>query len=203
MKKILIFPILLTFNLLFSQDSYRAEISSGFIMMDKFHHEFDSKNIFRADFIQTQITIWKEFDFNRRFNVSFGGGYTHFFLVHENFNGVHDDHQHCIHARMNVNHQLFLKNLFLTMGSTFYYRTKEIDQLDFPRQYFSNLDLGLSYKYKDNFLLSITSPISIIPMYYIHSVNTDVIEFQPYVVWGETTGFNLGLSYTFYQNRKK
>jgi len=49
-----------------------------------------------------------------------------------------------------------------------------------------------------DFLLSITSLISIIPMYYTNSVNTDVIEFQPYVVWGETTGFNLELSYTFY-----
>ncbi|HRQ31182.1 MAG TPA: hypothetical protein PLU49_13960 [Saprospiraceae bacterium] len=54
-----------------------------------------------------------------------------------------------------------------------------------------------------DFLLSITSLISIIPMYYTNSVNTDVIEFQPYVVWGETTGFNLGLSYSFYQHRKK
>lgn len=81
MKKILIISFLFSFNLLFSQDSYKVEISSGYIVLDKFYPDNDWRNIHRSHFIQSQITLCKEFDFNRKFNAGFGAGYTHFLIL--------------------------------------------------------------------------------------------------------------------------
>lgn len=200
MKKLLIIPFLFTFNLLFSQDSYKVEISSGYIVVDKFPHEIDWRNLYLSDYIQSQITLWKEFDFNRKFDASIGGGYTHFRVLNDGWIREDDVHLHYIHARINVNHPIFFKNLFVTTGSSIYLKTKKVDHLRFARQYFSSLDLGLSIKFKNKFRITLTSPISIIPMYYGRVADWDTI--IPFVFWGETTGFNLGFSYTFYQVKK-
>ena len=201
MKKILIISFLFSFNLLFSQDSYKVEISSGYIVVDKFPHEFDRRNLYLSNFIQSQITLWKEFDFSRKFDANIGGGYTHFVVLEDGWINEKDIHLHYIHASININHQLFFKNLFVTAGSSIYLKTKKVDQLRFARQYFSSLDLGLSFKFKNKFRITLTSPISIIPMYYGRVANMDNWN-ERFVFWGETTGFNMGLSYTFFQGKK-
>jgi len=200
MKKILLLPFLFTFNLLLSQDSYKVEISSGYIVMDKFYHENDWANLFLTDYLQSQITLWKEFDFNRKYNTSIGVGYTNFRVLGEMSLFVDDIYLNYIHVRMNVNHQLFLRNLFFTAGSSFYYRTSKVDPLGILRQNFLNLDLGLCYKIGKKFQINLSTPLTIFPMYYGLGADPQTSDL-PYVFFGETTGFNLGLSYTFYQNR--
>jgi len=171
-------------------------------MVDKFPHKNDLTNIYLADFIQSQITLWKQFDFNRKFEASIGSGITHFRVLPEDIYES-DENLYYFNARLNVHHRVFLKNLYLNVGSSLYCRTKKIDPYGtFNNQFFLNLDFGLSYKFKEKFELTVSSPFSIYPMYSGYFFNHEISN-QPLPFFGETTGFNLGLSYTFYQKKKK
>jgi hypothetical protein len=203
MKKLLIIPFLFTFNLLLSQDSYKVEISSGYIVMDKFYPEINWRNIHLSYFIQSQVTLWKEFDFNRKFNAGFGAGYTHLLYLDTGVIDIENSDPSYVNARFRVNHEFFSKKLMLSLGSAFYYYTKKTNLLEGLRtQYFANIEVGFNYKINNKFQVSILSPFTIFPMYYGHVIDFEGSK-EPYILFGETTGFNIGLSYTFYQNKKK
>lgn len=198
MKRILLLCLIISSTKIYSQDYFKTEFSSGFIVVDKFHDERDTENYFYSTMVQTDLMLYRHLEFERKFNLEVGLGYTRFLFLdayESNLTGSY------ISFKSRFNHRLFFDRLDLILGQSTYFSlnsgSKDVAiHPEFRRKIFTNIDIGLKYKLSEKFDLSVTTPVTIYPMYF--SRFTYVINPpDPFVLFGETTGFNIGISYKF------
>ncbi len=201
MKHILLLCLITFSAKIYSQDYFKAEFSCGYIMLDKFHDNKDFNNVFYSSMVQTDFTVFRNLDLGRKFNIDLGLGYTGYTFIDRSPIIDSLSTVSYISFKSRFNHRLFFDRLDLILGQSTYFSlnsgSKDVAiHPEFRRKIFTNIDIGLKYKLSEKFDLSVTTPVTIYPMYF--SRFTYVINPpDPFVLFGETTGFNIGISYKF------
>ncbi len=196
MKRILLLCLIISSTKIYSQDYFKTEFSSGFIVVDKFHDERDTENYFYSTMVQTDLMLYRHLEFERKFNLEVGLGYTRFLFLdayESNLTGSY------ISFKSRFNHRLFFDRLDIVLGQSTYYsiygNNTDNDFFGIKQKLFTNIDIGFKYRLSEKFDLSVTTPVTIHPMY--RGLVGFEAKKQTFDVFGETIGFNMGISYKF------
>ncbi len=196
MKRILLLCLIISSTKIYSQDYFKTEFSSGFIVVDKFHDVRDTENYFYSTMVQTDLMLYRHLEFERKFNLEVGLGYTRFLFLdayESNLTGSY------ISFKSRFNHRLFFDRLDIVLGQSTYYsiygNNADNDFFGIKQKLFTNIDIGFKYRLSEKFDLSVTTPVTIHPMY--RGLVGFEAKKQTFDVFGESIGFNMGISYKF------
>ena len=199
MKHILLL-FLVTFSAkIYSQDYFKVEFSSGYILLDRFHDNKDFNNVFYSSMVQTDFTVFRNLDLGRKFNIDLGLGYTGYTFIDRSPIIDSLSTVSYISFKSRFNHRLFFDRLDIVLGQSTYYsiygNNTDNDFFGIKQKLFTNIDIGFKYRLSEKFDLSVTTPVTIHPMY--RGLVGFEAKKQTFDVFGETIGFNMGISYKF------
>jgi len=190
------------FSDIFSQSTYKVEISEGFIFFDYFGNEPEKyDNVFAGYGLQTEIDVWRKIYMNNSIVSRIGLGFSnYYYLANYGFAFVAEDlySTSYINLKLGIDYNPNWSKLIFVVNFTNYFLPYIEKQKYSQNRWFANLDFGLRIKLLNKIELSVWTPLTIYPMYNGKYVRKP-IEFlkNDYDPWIEITGLNIGISYGF------
>lgn len=184
-------------SLIHGQKSFEIEYRNGWLYFDKYGSSSD-KNEVNGYALQTEIILWMTKIIDRKLSYRLGAGYNNLWLL-----GVSRrprEISNYISLQGGIKYD-FVPNKFGTFinvnCNTLLNGKPDYLLIYDERRVYANIDLGLQFKIGKRSSLSISSPLTILPLYSKENVSDfNPIPTPPYNIWVETTGLNLGIKWT-------
>jgi uncharacterized membrane protein YciS (DUF1049 family) len=207
--KISIFLVLLVISYqVNAQNLTKIGIQSGFVMLDRFHHNSDILNRYYSSTMQTDIVFFRQIYLRDKLNYNLGLGYTQFnFLAGSSSAlGHHNKSLSYVTFKTNIELKVLGHKWSLNFGQSTYVLLNNVKQDDYPKpekpdnflikKAFTNLDLGITYSLSKKWDIGLSAPLTIYPMYSgIQTTSPNSHDAEFYNLFIETTGANIMFTY--------
>ncbi|HOY12081.1 MAG TPA: hypothetical protein PLY70_03030 [Saprospiraceae bacterium] len=184
-------------SLILCQSKSELEIATGAIFFDQFgtSAQYDSYNGYTW---QSDISFWKTFRTEKLIQPRIGVGYTFFWVLNIQNSSSPDTYISYIPIRFGLDYQLKKRKISFFSNISNYILASDKEPINEQRSFYSNLDLGIRIKTGKHWSLSLSSPITLLPMYYNEGITILTNPPSPeYDIWVENVGFMIGLKYRF------
>lgn len=196
MKKILFLSLVLFLSITFSYTQHNIELKEG-IFYTNYFRSSQNTDSFWGWGNKTEITYGFDFWSHKNSSLSLGLGYAYFNYIDDHFlfnlesNRRPSRSYFTLLAMYNLN---ITRNISVHTALMQYFMLEKKYDFGLHKKIFINLDIGVGFKITKKLSLTISSPISLVPMY---SGQVGVNGSGPFPVTGEQIGLDIGLKYSF------
>ena len=138
---------------------------------------------------------------NKKYRLNAGLGFSVYRFLNSNlfYNGKTIQTNYGI-LKYGIDRKLVSDKLFLNFDIFHYILAHKEMQDDDQRRVFTNIDIGLSYNVSNSLIISISSPITLYPMFLLRTGSGSVVNNEPITRYNSKVrniGINFGICYKF------
>ena len=148
-----------------------------------------------------EIIYDRSIPINENYNINIGLGFSVFRFSNSNlfFYGKKRQSNYVI-FKYGLGRKIYAEKLFINLDILHYILAHKKKQDDDQRRIFTNIEIGMSYKINNNFKITISSPLTLYPMFLLRIGKGNTANNEPVIRYNSKVrnyGLNFGCTYIF------